>query len=198
MGASQAHRGPDDTLHAASADGRAVLAMSTLLIVDPQAMPGPSLDRESGVLPAFNGEIYNYRQQATAWGIPLVERETDAHFLLRAWTTIGPSCLDGPDGMFTLAVYDPRAGKLFLASDRLGEKRLCWRLDGGRLAFASEVTTLTGYGVAPLVLRPEVIEIETPVGVDTPPFRASSCRPRSPRCPSTSPTVRRTRRLGGR
>lgn len=168
MGASQAHRGPDGTMHAASSDRRAVLAMNTLLIVDPQAMPGPYLDRASGVLLAFNGEIYNYRQQASAWGIPLAARETDAHFVLRAWAKIGPSCLDGLDGMFALAVYDPRVGKLYLARDRLGEKPLYWRLDGGRLAFASEVTTLTGYGPAPLVLRPEVTAIETPVGVDTP------------------------------
>ncbi|MFF3380378.1 asparagine synthetase B family protein [Streptomyces sp. NPDC002680] len=168
MGASQAHRGPDGTMHAASSDGRAVLAMNTLLIVDPQAVPGPYLDRASGVLLAFNGEVYNYRQQASAWGIPLAARETDAHFVLRAWAKIGPSCLDGLDGMFALAVYDPRVGKLFLARDRLGEKPLYWRLDGGRLAFASEVTTLTGYGPAPLVLRPEEMALETPVGVDTP------------------------------
>ncbi|MET7715318.1 asparagine synthetase B [Streptomyces sp. NPDC005407] len=168
MGATQAHRGPDGTMHAAAGDGRAVLSMNTLLIVDPQAMPGPYLDRETGVLLAFNGEIYNYRQQAAAWGIPLGDRESDSHFLLRAWARIGPSCLDGLDGMFALAVYDPRAGKLFLARDRLGEKPLYWRLDGGRLAFASEVTTLTGYGAAPLVLRPEMLAIETPVGVDTP------------------------------
>ncbi|MEU9290263.1 asparagine synthase-related protein [Streptomyces sp. NPDC048275] len=168
MGVTQAHRGPDGTMHTAAMDGRAVLAMNTLLIVDPQAKPGPYLDRESGVLLAFNGEIYNYRQQAAAWGIPLGHRETDAHFVLRAWAKIGPSCLDGLDGMFALAVYDPRAGKLFLARDRLGEKPLYWRLDGGRLAFASEVTTLTGYGPAPLVLRLEVLAIETPVGVDTP------------------------------
>jgi asparagine synthase (glutamine-hydrolysing) len=168
MGVSQSHRGPDGTVHAASLDGRAVLAMNTLLIVDPQAMPGPYLDRTSGVLLAFNGEIYNYRQQAKAWGIPLTAGESDAHFLLRAWARIGPSCLDGLDGMFALAVYDPRIRKLFLARDRLGEKPLYWRLDGGRLAFASEVTTLTGYGTAPMVLRPEMIAIETPVGVDTP------------------------------
>ncbi|MGW5736262.1 MULTISPECIES: asparagine synthetase B family protein [Streptomyces] len=168
MGTTQAHRGPDGTMHAAASDGRAVLAMNTLLIVDPQAMPGPYLDRETGLLLAFNGEIYNYRQQAAAWGIPLGHRETDAHFVLRAWAKLGPSCLDGLDGMFALALYDPRAGKLFLARDRLGEKPLYWRLDGGRLAFASEVTTLTGYGPAPLVLRPEVVAIETPIGVDTP------------------------------
>ncbi|WP_406269539.1 asparagine synthetase B [Streptomyces sp. NBC_00191] len=168
MGLSQHHRGPDGTMHAAASDGRAVLAMNTLLIVDPQAHPGPYLDRETGILLAFNGEIYNFRQQAAAWGIRVGERESDAHFLLRAWARLGPACLDGLDGMFALAVYDPRSGRLFLARDRLGEKPLYWRLDGGRLAFASEVTTLTGYGSAPLVLRPEIVAIETPVGVDTP------------------------------
>ncbi|MEW2549569.1 asparagine synthetase B [Streptomyces sp. NPDC047002] len=168
MGASQAHRGPDGTRHVAASDGRAVLAMNTLLIVDPQATPGPYLDRRTGVLLAFNGEIYNYRQQAAAWGIRLGPGDTDAHFVLRAWDKLGPSCLDGLDGMFALAVHDPRPGKLFLARDRLGEKPLYWRLDGGRLAFASEVTTLTGYGPAPLMLRPEMLAIETPVGVDTP------------------------------
>ncbi|WP_093484392.1 MULTISPECIES: asparagine synthetase B [unclassified Streptomyces] len=168
MGRYQHYRGPDGTMHTASADGWAVLAMNTLLIVDPQAMPGPYLDRTTGVLLAFNGEIYNWRQQAMAWGIEIGERESDAHFLLRAWAKIGPSCLDGLDGMFALAVYDPRIAKLFLARDRLGEKPLYWRIDGSRLAFASEVTTLAGYGPAPLVLRPEVAAIETPVGADTP------------------------------
>ncbi|WP_405890452.1 asparagine synthase-related protein [Streptomyces sp. NBC_00133] len=168
MGVSQHHRGPDGTVHASSSDRRAVLAMNTLLIVDPLARPGPYLDRASGLLLAFNGEIYNFREQAKAWGIPIAERETDAHLVLRAWVKIGPACLDGLDGMFALALYDPRTGKLFLARDRLGEKPLYWRLDGGRLAFASEVTTLTGYGPAPLVLRPEMLAIETPVGVETP------------------------------
>jgi asparagine synthase (glutamine-hydrolysing) len=141
MGVFQAHRGPDGTMRAAASDGRAVLSMNTLLIVDRQALPGPCLDRTTGVLLAFNGEIYNYRHQAAAWGIPLGTGQSDAHLLLKAWAKFGPSCLDGLDGMFALSVYDPRAGKLFLARDRLGEKPLYWRLDGGRLAFASEVTT---------------------------------------------------------
>ncbi|MCM2428860.1 asparagine synthetase B family protein [Streptomyces sp. RKAG337] len=168
MGWSQRHRGPDGTLHAASTDGKAVLAMNTLLVVDPNAQPGPYLDRHSGVLLTFNGEIYNYRDMAAAWGIELSAGQSDAHLVLRAWAKIGPSCLDGLDGMFALAVYDPRLGRLFLARDRLGEKPLYWRLDGGRLAFASEVTTLTGYGTAPLVVRPEMLAIETPIGADTP------------------------------
>ncbi|UQI45417.1 asparagine synthase-related protein [Streptomyces sp. HU2014] len=145
--------------------------MNTLLIVDPAARPGPYLDVSTGLLLAFNGEIYNFRQRATAWGIALARHETDAHLVLKAWVTFGPACLDGLDGMFALALYDPGAGEagtLFLARDRLGEKPLYWRLDGSRLAFASEVTTLTGYGMASLVVRPEMLAIETPTGVETP------------------------------
>ncbi|MFG3227610.1 asparagine synthetase B family protein [Kitasatospora sp. NPDC048194] len=168
MGLAQHHRGPDGTRHLTSADGRAVLSMNTLLIVDTTAQPGPYLDPASGVVLTFNGEIYNYRQVAAAWGIDLEPGETDAHLVLRAWAKLGPSCLAGLDGMFALAAYDPREGRLFLARDRLGEKPLYWRLDGGRLAFASEVTTLTGYGTAPLVVRPEMLSIETPTGADTP------------------------------
>jgi asparagine synthase (glutamine-hydrolysing) len=168
MGLAQHHRGPDGTRRLASADGRAVLSMNTLLIVDRTAQPGPYRDPATGVLLTFNGEIYNYRQQAAAWGIDLEPGETDTHLVLRAWAKLGPACLDGLDGMFALAAYDPREGRLFLARDRLGEKPLYWRLDGGRIAFASEVTTLTGYGTAPLVVRPEMLSIETPTGVDTP------------------------------
>ncbi|MFF8548097.1 asparagine synthetase B family protein [Streptomyces albidoflavus] len=168
MGIAQRHRGPDGTRHLISSDNRAVLSMNTLLIVDPAARPGPYEDPASGIVLTFNGEIYNYRQIAAAWGIALEPGESDAHLVLRAWAKLGPGCLGALDGMFALAAYDPREGQLFLARDRLGEKPLYWRLDGGRLAFASEVTTLTGYGTAPLVVRPEMLSIETPSGVDTP------------------------------
>ncbi|WP_282206103.1 asparagine synthetase B family protein [Kitasatospora fiedleri] len=168
MGLAQRHRGPDGTRHLGSADGRAVLSMNTLLIVDAAARPGPYQDPASGIVLTFNGEIYNYRQAGAAWGIPLEPGESDAHLVLRAWAKLGAGCLAALDGMFALAVYDPREGRLFLARDRLGEKPLYWRLDGGRLAFASEVTTLTGYGTAPLVVRPEMLSIETPTGADTP------------------------------
>lgn len=168
MATSQAHRGPDGTQHLACVDGHAVLAMNTLLIVDRDAAPGPYRDDESGLLLTFNGEIYNYVSLAASWGIPLAAGETDTHLVLRAWSKFGPSCLEAMDGMFALAVYDPRSGTLALARDRLGEKPLYWTLDGGRIAFASEVATLAGYGPAPLVVRPEMMAIETPTGQDTP------------------------------
>ncbi|MBW8487303.1 asparagine synthetase B family protein [Actinomadura parmotrematis] len=171
MGDLQQYRGPDGTGVTAAADGRAVLAMNTLRIVNPAAPPGPYQDEASGLLLAFNGEIYNWRRLALNRRIPMSDADTDAHLLLGAWARYGPSCLPELDGMFAAALYDPgkgRAGTLYLLRDRLGEKPLYWRLDGGRLAFASEVTTLARYGAAPVVLRPEMQSIETPTGTDTP------------------------------
>jgi asparagine synthase (glutamine-hydrolysing) len=168
MGNAQAHRGPDGTRSVVSDDRRAVLAMNTLRIVNAGVPLGPYADPATGLLLAFNGEIYNYRSVAAALGIVLGAADSDAHLLLRAWAKDGPSCLEAMDGMFAFAIYDPRSRTLFLARDRLGEKPLYWRLDGGRVAFASEVTTLTGYGSAPMVARPEMLAIETCTGADTP------------------------------
>ncbi|MBB6171007.1 asparagine synthase (glutamine-hydrolyzing) [Nocardiopsis mwathae] len=168
MGWAQRHRGPDGTGQACAADGRAVLAMSILKVVAPDAAVGPYRDAASGLMLALNGEVYNFRCLARRWGIELEQHETDAHLLLRAWNKHGPHALEEADGMFALAVYDPRRGVLYLARDRFGEKPLYWRLDGGRLAFASEVSSLTGYGPAALVYRPEMGALETPVAADTP------------------------------
>ncbi|MEV2279258.1 asparagine synthetase B [Nocardiopsis sp. NPDC049922] len=168
MGSAQHHRGPDGTTHLTTRDQHAVMSMNILRIVNPEAPNGPYTDPDTGLLLALNGEIYNYRECARRWDIPLAENETDAHLVLRAWARLGTGCLVHLDGMFALAVYDPRQSRLFLVRDRLGEKPLYWRLDGGRLAFASEVTSLTGYGPAPVVFRPEMTALETPTGVDTP------------------------------
>ncbi|MDQ1031549.1 asparagine synthase (glutamine-hydrolyzing) [Streptomyces umbrinus] len=168
MGRSQSHRGPDGTRHTTAVDGHAVLAMNSLRIVDAEADFGPYVHPGTGLALTFNGEIYNYRAVAASWDIPLAPGETDAHLVLRIWARLGPAALDLLDGMFALAVYDPRDQKLFLARDRLGEKPLYWRTEGTALAFASEVSALLGFGPAPVVVRPEMLAVETPLGVTTP------------------------------
>jgi asparagine synthase (glutamine-hydrolysing) len=98
MGKAQAHRGPDGTRSIVSDDQRAALAMNTLRIVNPNVPLGPYADPATGLLLAFNGEIYNYRSVAASQRIALEAGETDAHLLLRAWAQDGPSCLEAMDG----------------------------------------------------------------------------------------------------
>jgi hypothetical protein len=60
-----------------------MLRMNTLRIVNPEVPLGPYADPATGLLLAFNGEIYNYRQVAAAWGITRDAGESDAHLLLQ-------------------------------------------------------------------------------------------------------------------
>ena len=73
--------------------------------------------------------------------------------ILAAWQRWGPDCLARLDGMFAFALYDLGRRQLFLARDRLGVKPLYLaRLEGGALAFASEMKGL----LANPLLRREV------------------------------------------
>lgn len=168
MARRQAHRGPDGTGILAADGGEAVLAMNLLAIVSPLVPPGPYRDEASGVFLTFNGEIYNYRALAEQWGIVLLPGETDAHLVLQAYLRHGPGCLEHFDGMFALAIYDPRHRRLFLARDRFGEKPLYYLVDGERLAFASEVKALESVAVLVPTFVPEWITTESPLGAGTP------------------------------
>lgn len=168
MAHRQAHRGPDGVGALVADDGHVGLAMNLLAIVDSSVRPGPYLDQASGVLLTYNGEIYNYRELAERWGIRLLPGESDAHLALRAYVRFGAECLDHFDGMFALAVYDPRHRRLFLARDRFGEKPLYYRLEAERLLFASEVKALSAVTSLEPEFVPEWITIESPLGSGTP------------------------------
>lgn len=168
MALRQAHRGPDG-IGTLLADGKeAGLAMNLLAIVDSAVRPGPYRDEATGVILTYNGEIYNYRELAAQWGIPLRHSESDAHLALRAYLRFGSECLQYFDGMFALAVYDPRAQQLFLARDRFGEKPLYYRSDGERLAFSSEVKALEALSPLTPTFVPEWLTTESPLGASTP------------------------------
>ncbi|MEU0397729.1 hypothetical protein ABZ208_34205 [Streptomyces sp. NPDC006208] len=127
MGLSQHYRGPDGTMHAAASDGRAVLAMNTLLIVDPQAVPGPTWTARAGSCWPSTVRSATSVSRPPPGGIRLAVRESDAHFLLRAWTKPGPACLDGLDGMF-----GARWGRCIAGhSPAATTSPSCWRTSDG-------------------------------------------------------------------
>jgi asparagine synthase (glutamine-hydrolysing) len=92
----------------------------------------------------FNGEVYNFqelRQELLRAGHAL-HSTTDTEVILELFAREGPACVERLRGMFALAIWDSRAGELFLARDRLGIKPLYWARSHGGLAFASEVKAL--------------------------------------------------------
>ena len=142
MQAALAHRGPDDRGH--HLDGTAALAMTRLAIIDPAHGAQPKVAARGDLQIVMNGEIYNHaqlREELSREGASF-ESHSDTEVVAKGFEVWGPSCVERLDGMFAIAAWDRRSGRLTLARDRFGEKPLyLWPVDGG-LAFASEPKAL--------------------------------------------------------
>ena len=136
---SLAHRGPDDQFMLG--DRMAMLGARRLSIIDLEGGRQP-LDDESGlILATQNGEIYNYielRDDLERRGHTFKSR-SDTETIVHLYEEHGTSFVDHLRGMFAIAIWDGRTGRLVLARDRLGKKPLYWRLAGDRLTYGSEL-----------------------------------------------------------
>lgn len=142
MGLRIAHRGPDGHAVWENQEHGVGFSFRRLSIVDlSSAGMQPMLDPEQSVVIVFNGEIYNHmhlRKELEKKGYRY-RSTSDTETILYAYKEWGISCLQKLDGMFAFALYDLRKRTLFLARDRMGVKPLYFCLQGGHLAFASEI-----------------------------------------------------------
>jgi asparagine synthase (glutamine-hydrolysing) len=151
-----AHRGPDDDGTFVDAGRGVGLAHRRLAIIDlSSAGHQPMVSADGAVILALNGELYNFvalRRELEGRGHVFRSR-SDTEVVLNALVQWGPGALRRFDGMFALAAWWPREGRLLLARDPLGMKPLYYtRPAGGGVVFASEVKAfraLAGF-------RPEV------------------------------------------
>lgn len=92
----------------------------------------------------YNGEIYNYvelRQELEHLGCHF-NSSCDTEVLLQAYCVWGEDCLSHFNGMWSFALWDGRANKLFCARDRLGAKPFHYWHQGDKLIFGSELKQL--------------------------------------------------------
>ena len=147
------HRGPDDEGLFVAGSGRAGLAFRRLRIIDLSAVANQPMCNEDGtVWVAFNGEIYNFkdlRADLIARGHRF-KSHADTEVLVHLYEERGPAFVDAIDGMFAIALWDDRAGRLVLARDRAGKKPLFYYRDGRRLVFGSEMKALFAHPDVPL------------------------------------------------
>ncbi|HYM80493.1 MAG TPA: asparagine synthase (glutamine-hydrolyzing) [Candidatus Limnocylindria bacterium] len=132
------HRGPSGT---AVWDGNGVaLGLARLAIVEPN-MAARVLSNEEGTVRAVvNGEIYNHaalRLSLRARG-HVVADGPDTTVVPHLYEESGAAFPVPLDGMFAVALWDWRAGRLLLARDRAGEKPLFYASSDYGFAFASE------------------------------------------------------------
>jgi asparagine synthase (glutamine-hydrolysing) len=119
------HRGPDgDGLWVR---GPVALGHRRLSIIDlSTAGAQPMVDAKLGLTIAYNGMVYNYealRDELHGKGHTF-QSTSDTEVILKAYAEWGTHFVDHLLGMFAIAIWEHRTGRLVLARDRLGIKPL--------------------------------------------------------------------------
>jgi asparagine synthase (glutamine-hydrolysing) len=150
------HRGPDD--EGLFVDGPVGLGARRLSIIDLAGGHQPLANEDGTVWAVQNGEIYNYRElrrELVGQG-HVFATDSDTEVLVHLYEQDGPAFMRRLHGMFAVAVWDRRAGRLVLARDRLGVKPLFYAEHDDALVFGSEIKALLALGL-PRQLDPEAL-----------------------------------------
>ena len=153
MNARLRHRGPDGDGFYIS--GNVGLAMRRLKIIDIAGSDQPLRNEDGSIQLVFNGEIYNYRvlrRQLSARGHRF-NTDGDGETIAHLYEERGAAAVERLRGMFALALWDARRGRLLLSRDRFGQKPLYTYQDGRIFAFASEIKALLAHPDVPRVSR---------------------------------------------
>ena len=136
------HRGPDESGY--YQDEWASLGHRRLSIIDLATGQQPMPNEDGGLWITYNGEIFNHAalRPALEEAGHRYRTRCDTETILHAYEQYGPRCLDRFRGMFSFAIWDKNARRLFCARDRLGKKPFYYYWDGRLFAFASEIKAL--------------------------------------------------------
>ncbi len=139
------HRGPDDEGYFFQS-GRVGLGFRRLAIIDLETGNQPVFNEDRSIAVLLNGEIYNFKSLRAE----LEKRHTfrtsgDTEVIPHLYEEVGERVFEKLNGMFAIAIWDGRAGKLILARDRFGKKPLYYALLGSALVFASEPKAILTY-----------------------------------------------------
>jgi asparagine synthase (glutamine-hydrolysing) len=142
MNETMVHRGPDSD--GSVVDGPAGLAMRRLSIIDLAGGDQPIANEDGRIQVVQNGEIYNYRElmEELRRRGHTFSTHSDTEVLVHLYEERGPAFVEDLRGMFAIALWDAREGRLVLARDRFGIKPLYYRVADGTLSFASELKAL--------------------------------------------------------
>lgn len=160
MVARLTHRGPDD--EGTYRDAHAALGFRRLSILDVRGAHQPLSNEDGTVWTVFNGEIYNFpalRHRLEAKGHTL-RSAGDTEVLPHLYEDVGAGLFALLRGMFALAIWDSNKRRLILGRDRLGQKPLLYRVERGRIAFASELKALLALPEADLPRRVSPIALD--------------------------------------
>ncbi len=92
----------------------------------------------------LDGEIYNYvelREFLIKKGHKF-STKSDEEVIIHLYEDYEGDCLEFLRGMFVIAIWDERKKRLFIATDKIGQKTLYYINKDGKFVFASEIKSL--------------------------------------------------------
>jgi asparagine synthase (glutamine-hydrolysing) len=157
------HRGPDAATAWVDPEERVYLGHRRLTIRDAPGGGQPMWNEDIAVAIIFNGEIYNHgelRAQLERRGHVFASDHSDTEVVLHGYEEWGEAVAQRLNGMFGFAIYDGRKHRLYLASDRFGEKPVYYALQPGRdvFAFASEPRALHAHSLVERTFDPAALQ----------------------------------------
>ena len=130
-----------------------------LSIIDVGGSAQPLGNEDNSVQIIFNGEIYNYlelRAELLAVGHQF-RTEGDTEVIVHLYEQYGLDFVQHLRGMFALVIWDAGQQRLVIARDRAGKKPFYYRVEDGRLAFASELKALLQIPDIPRTLNRQAV-----------------------------------------
>src|SRR3954452_15554522 len=144
-----AHRGPDDRGVRYFPEERVGLGHRRLSIIDlSPAGHQPMANDDETIWIVFNGEIYNFielRAELEKRGRRF-KSQSDTEVIISLYEEEGIDAIKQLNGIFALAILDPRQQKLILARDHFGVKPLYYLHANGKFAFGSEIKSILNSG----------------------------------------------------
>lgn len=144
MSSRLVHRGPDDAGIWMGPD--VGLGFRRLSVIDIADGRQPMANSEGTIKIVFNGEIYNFKELRTELEAKYrFMTLSDTEVVLHLYEELGEKAFERLWGMFAIAVWDSRSGRLILARDRLGKKPLYFSRHPDGLVFASEMKAIVAH-----------------------------------------------------
>ena len=137
-------RGPDD--YGVFLEKDFLIIHTRLAIIDlTDNAKQPMIHKQTGVVLAFNGEIYNFRELKKKYNLS-TSIKSDTRVILEIYLKKGIEVVSELHGMFAICIWDPRDQTTHLIRDRFGIKPLYLYRQYEKFIFGSDLNSIFNLG----------------------------------------------------